>query len=194
MERNDKLRELKTEMLRTLVRMGGTAWETPRMSNGAPTIHFVWDGQYYGFYPVIKHCGTMNLNPKERWMLEQLSKAGATVAAVSSVVKMEEAMGLDARRREIRRLLPLNKLEEMLRKWGRGESTDPDFEAAILGLQPNQVQLIYALYFDRMTLNQYADESNIDIRAAHMRKVRATFALRERLVKKFGIVGDHVIQ
>lgn len=192
MENQDRVRALKDELKHALIRLGGMVWETPRLNNGAPTVHFVWDGQYYGFYPIPKNSG-IGTNAFERKAMENIIKAGGIAAVVSSVAMMEDAMGLDISKRELARLLPTRKLKELLHKWGKGEKVDPSLEEAILRLQKDWVQVIYGVYFDRMTLNQFAAEYGIQYRAAQVRHCRALHALRESLVKKYNVVGDHVL-
>lgn len=189
----EKVQDLKKEMMRRLNSLGGCVWETPRLNNGSPTIHFVWDGQYYGFYPCAFRNGGGGIKPFERDTINRLTKAGAICAIVSSVNEMEEAMNLDVSQRELKRLLPTRKMVEILKRWGNGLPVPQEVQLEILALPPDNKNAIYALYFDKMTLNQYAEEFGIQYGSASMRHQRALRMLREKLVKKHNIVGDHVI-
>lgn len=176
------------QMIQRLKSLGGYVWETPRLNNGAPTLHFVWDGQYYGFYT------TTGLKNFERTAMEQLKKSGAICAIATKVNTMEEAMNLDISERELKRLLPTRSLIQILRKWGDGCPVDRGVEAAILSLPPDYKNAIYALYFDKYTLNRYAEEYEIQYGNATMRHQRALRMLREKLVKKHDVVADHVLR
>lgn len=189
----EKVQDLKKQMMQRLNSLGGCVWETPRLNNGSPTIHFVWDGQYYGFYLRAYKNGGGGIKPFERDMMNKIIKAGGISAIVSSVQEMEDAMNLDISSRELKRLLPTRKMSEILKRWGAGGSVPPELEREILALPPDNKNAIYALYFDRMTLNEYAEEAGIPYATAASRQHRALLALREKLVKKHNIVGDHVI-
>jgi hypothetical protein len=194
---NEKIRTIqsvKKELMRRLNTLGGVVWETPRLNNGAPQINFVWDGQYFGFYPVLTKSGGGGLKPFEREMIDKLTKRGAVVAVVRNVEDMEEAMNLDIARREIGRLLPVNKMHDILYAWGKGNPVPEELETEILRLPRDYQEAIYSIYFDKMTMNRYAEEAGITYDNARMRHYRAVKRLRERLVKKHGVVGDHVIR
>jgi len=189
MESQDKLRKLKDEMLHALTRTGGFAWETPRLNNGCPTIHFVWDGNYYGFFPTFSA-----LSDKERTMMDKISKAGGISVKVKSIEQMEEALNLDITKKEIARLLPRKKIRELLKKWGRGEEVDPALEQAIVKLPKDYAEAMYAIHFDRMSYNQYAVECGFTVYAARRRHTRAINMLQNMLVKDFDVVDDHVLR
>ena len=193
MDRAAKTKALKAEMLHRLRTIGALAWETPRLSNGAPTIHCVWDGQYYGFYP-LSNPKSRGLKVFEREFMKRLNDHGAVCAAVGSVALMEEAMDLDISKRELRRLLPTSQLVKMLEDWGDGKPVPQELEIEILALPDAQKSAVYSIYFDKMKINQIAEESGLSCKGVSSRRFLAIQTLRERLIKKHDIVGDHVLR
>jgi hypothetical protein len=174
---------LRKSMLYRLASFGGIAWETPRMNNGMPTVHYVWDSQYYGFYPVPPGAGNTRLKPFERRFMKRLIDSGAICAAVSSIEQMEEAMNMDAMWREKKNCLPRKEIVGMLRKWGKGQQNN-DLQIQILALDKTHRDLIYNVYFDRRTFNQLADEEGVAYTTITSRHQRAINAIREGLLKR----------
>jgi len=181
---NTNIPALRKSMLYRLASFGGFAWEAPRMTNGMPTVNFVLDSQYYGFYPIPPGQGSHKLKPFERAAMKRLNEAGAICAAVSSIEDMEEAMNMDAMTRENKLGLPRREIVELLRRWGKGQLVTNDLQIQILALPKPLRDLIYSVYFDRRTFNRIADEEGAAYTTITARHQKAINTLRDGLIKR----------
>jgi hypothetical protein len=181
--KTDQMSRLKRDMLRRLSTLGGHAWESPRMNNGAPIINFVWNGQYFGFYPSLEGRGTKP-RQAETFMRKRLNECDAVCAVVHSVEEMESVMNLNISIQERHKAFPRKKVVALLRRWGEGKPDSPEIERAVLSLSGIRRETIYSVFLERRRLNHIAKDEGISYKSAHKRYVTAVDAVMEYLLKR----------
>lgn len=191
--RTVEMRKLRNELYAYLAALGGFVWETPRLSNGAPTLHYLWEGQYYGFYPVLGRAKENDVQAFEQHAMRRLTESGAICGVVNSVDKLEEIMNLDIQRQRIMAALPMNVVVELLKAWGNGYDVPMEFQEEILRLERRYMEVLYGIYVDKYKVDVLAKQLGISNAAVMSRKSNAQQILRERLVTN-QVVMEHVRQ
>ena len=175
---------LRREMMRVLRRIGGFAWETKRTNNGMPTMHYIWNGMYYGFYTCyLGNNGRGNMKAIELEVMKKLREAGAHVFIVGTVSGMEKALDVSITTREVDEVLSRGEMRKILDDWGLGKQTVPGLEAEINKLDLKELQTLRHIFVNRLNVTETGKRMGVAHNTVSVRLYNAIDRIRENLVK-----------